>query len=350
MKHRPLFITLLLGVCVLCACGRQTPTPLVTDRRARTEHLTISFPEHRETRVQEFLLIAEDLYADVNGLFDGALPATIDVTLADEGDGRFPESVIVLNLEDRNSLTENFARELVLLAFQQLAGDHGSKNFGFVGEGLACWVEEQIEWRQGVAEPRPLRAAYGYTLGWAELAQLERWEQATRELDAAIAHAIGCSFVTHFVNVHGQDGLLRLLNELPRQSSVCAALDSGGFECADFVRSWHTVLEIEATNHVFASVPQIAAELSVTDEGQLRTAAITVRIVNPHLGTTKYCVSYDTGHGWQEECHTTRGGDRTAEVPLGQVAAGTTVMWDAAVWSETLQSWVRAGQQGVDVP
>jgi hypothetical protein len=350
MKHKPLFIALLLSVWALCACGRQTPTPLMTDRRARTEHLTISFPEGQESRVQEFLLFAEDLYADVNGLFDGALPATIDVALADGQGGRFSESVIVLDLQGLDSTAENFARELVLLAFQQLVGDHGSQNFGFVGEGLADWVEEQIEWRQGVAEPRPLRAAYAYTQGWAELAKLERWDQMTRELDETISHAIGCSFVAHFVIVHGQEGLLELLNELSHQSSVCAALDAGGFDCAGFVQSWHTLLEIEAANHIFASVPQIAADLNVTGEGRLRAATISVRIVNPRLGTTKYCVSYNTGHGWQEECHTDRGGDRTAEVPLGQVAAGTTVMWDATVWSETLQSWVRAGQQGVIVP
>lgn len=351
MTHRPRFASLIVTVAILLACADPTPTPMLARRRARTQHLNITFPDGQESNVQEFLIYAEDVYGDVNDLFGGALPPTIDVAFVRAEADPPADGDIVVSLAQLKQIEQIYARELVNLIFRLRRSEGAAPDCcRFFYAGLAEWVEERYEWKKGPAEPRALRAAYGYTQGWADLDHLQHWDEMLAEIPADIATAIGHTFVAHFINVYGQEGLLRLLDELSRSTDVCFALDAGGFDCAAFVDSWQTLLQLESEDDDFTTLPRITADLIVGGAGRTRDVGIAVHITNPERVSYQHCLTYTIADDPTETCDTSVSPYLRTQIPLGKLSVGASVRWHAAVWSETLQTWITTPWQEQRIP
>jgi hypothetical protein len=163
-------LTVLTLACLTVTLpARSLPTPTllqqeqVADGQARTAHLEVDYPQVEEARVREFLGYAEEIYATVDSLMDGALPSTIRVILVSTGSSAATPEAIVLSLQQERYVEPILARELVRLAGREIAGAvYDAEGYRFFTEGLAAWVGERYERRLGSVEPRWLWLARLY--------------------------------------------------------------------------------------------------------------------------------------------------------------------------------------------
>ena len=141
-------------------------TSTLADGEVNTEHLHITYPAGQEARAAEMLSYAEDVFADVNAFFEGALPAHIDVSLENHIGSSFnPRNSpqIIIGIAASGSVKEILAHELTHAAFHELVRRPSAKNYRFFNEGLATWIEAGYE--SGQAGKRSLWAAYGHQQG-----------------------------------------------------------------------------------------------------------------------------------------------------------------------------------------
>ena len=346
-------LTVLTLACLTVTLpARSLPTPTllqqeqVADGQARTAHLEVDYPQVEEARVREFLGYAEEIYATVDSLMDGALPSTIRVILVSTGSSAATPEAIVLSLQQERYVEPILARELVRLAGREIAGAvYDAEGYRFFTEGLAAWVGERYERRLGSVEPRWLWAAYAYMEEATYLEYLEAYSRASEDLGKNVVTAVGYTFVSHLIERHGWDGVRSLLGAMADNVDICSALDDAGFNCPGLWRNWQAVLETEAAKHDFSMLPEAFADLQASGEGELREVSLRVFIRNPETTSYLFFVSYVIDGERAEESYPADGSDFEALVPLGRIPLGTKVLWEVAVWSRTVQTWRKSGWQ-----
>jgi hypothetical protein len=355
-KHLALILVMaLLLACLPAGCRDQPGRPTeqgiatmtqITGGRARTEHLIISYPEGNEDEVGNFVAFAEDVYADVNLLFENALPNTIAVDLVDEPGSRASATGITVSLQVPSAVEQIYAHELAHIALREIIGErYELEEYRFLAEGLAAWVEERYEPEAGFVEPRACRAAYAHSLGLSSLRHAQEWEELKRVVGDSSAYSLGHSFVSYLDDEYGRGALVRVVHAAADASGLAAALRDAGVDDTEFVEGWQAMLDAEAAQHDFDRVPQVEADLVVAGSGPARDVSVRVRVENPEATEYKYYVAYYIGDVWKEDTYDANASNVEALVPLGQVNVETLVRWDAVVWSDTLKAWVKSGWQ-----
>jgi hypothetical protein len=314
--------------------------------RTRTEHLQVTYPEGAEDELRVFLGYAEEVYAGVDSLLGGALPAPLSVALVTGTASGSSPGGIVLGLERGLSTRVVFARELARAAQREILGEtYELPGYRFFEEGVAAWVEERYERDVGRVKPRGLWAAYAYMQEATYPEYLAAYEGASEELGREVATAAGHSFVSYLIDIHGQAGLMALMKAMSENVDICSALDSSGIGCARFVEAWQEALALEAEKYDFTAVPDVFADLEMSGEGEYRDLSLRVFIRNPETVSYLFFVSYIVDGERSEESYRADSSDFEALVPLGRVRVGTKVLWDVAVWSRTLETWKKSGWQ-----
>jgi hypothetical protein len=346
MKQLVLFVGVIASGILIQSAASPCAAQQVVGGRARTEHLDIAYPDDEEAKVRTFLEYAEDVYVDIDSLFDGALPSLVTVTLVAElaGDSARPDVTVSLLHEDL--VEQLFARELARAAARERVGaTYDVEGYRFVLEGLAAWARERYERKRGSLKPRWLWAAYAYMEEATYLEYVAAYSAAAEEMGKEVVAAVGYAFIAHLVERHGRDGLMSLLEAMSENIDVCSALDDAGLGCDVFWDDWQAALEVESNKHDFSMLPQVHADLIAGGEGEAREVSLWVRILNPEAERYPFFLSLVIGGERLEEPYHAEGGDFDARIPLGEIPAGTKVLWDVAVWSETLQLWRRSGWQ-----
>ncbi|UCF21142.1 MAG: hypothetical protein JSU87_07080 [Gemmatimonadota bacterium] len=337
----------LFGLALLAAMGGLRPAGKTPQEKiSRTEHLEITYPAAAEAELSAFLNYGEGVYNRVDSLLPGALPPTLAVSLESGSRRGEDETGVVVNLEVEGPAEVLFAGQLARVAVRSLAGDaYDLDAFRFVFAGLAAWVAEEYEREAGIRRPRWLWAAYAYMQEATYLEYLEVYERASDELGSNVVTAVGYTLVSLLVERDGLQGLERLLRALARNADLCAALDDSGLDCARFTADWSSALEAEAARHDFASAPSVESDLIVSDQGELRQVDLWVHVRNPETNAFNFFVQYVVNGEQREEVYAAEGPDYQVRIPLGQQETGAEILWDVAVWSDTLQLWVRGGWQ-----
>jgi hypothetical protein len=343
MSRRPSVLLFALGL--LLAPSAQW-VQQAGERRAQTEHLEITYPSSEEAKVREFLSSAEDVYQAVDSLMYDALPASLRLTFVAEPKRDSTRTGLVLSLLDGSRMTREFALQLTHTAARQIVGpSFDAESYRFVAEGLAAWVGERVVPLPGSVEQRLMLASYAYMEEATYPEYLASYELASEEMGKAVINAAGLSFVTHVVERRGRDGLASLLGAMSDNIEICSALDQAGFGCDSFLDDWEAALEAEAAKHDFSILPTVHADLLASGQGELRDLSLWVRIINPEAADYPFYISLVIDGEELEEPFYADESDYSGLVPLGQVSAGVKVLWDVAVWSETLQLWRRSGWQ-----
>jgi hypothetical protein len=312
----------------------------------RSEHVEVAYPEGAEDVARGFLDSAEEVYADIDSLFGGALPASINVNLVKTGLSRSTPGGLVLSLEQEGYAEAIFARELAHLAGRGSVGPlYDAEAYQVFREGLAAWVGARYEPSLGSHEPRWLWGAYAYMEEATYFEYLEIYSRASEELGKDVIDAVGYTLVDHLVDRHGWRGVTSVLETMVDNVEICGALDDAGLDCLDLWESWQAKLESEAANHDFAHLPKVFADLEVEGEGETRSLILRVFIRNPETSSYLFFVSYEIDGERFEESYPADSVEFEALVALGDVSLGTKVLWEAAVWSRTVQTWRKSGWQ-----
>jgi hypothetical protein len=340
---------LVLAASLVCAAATvawagAVRSEQVAMERARSEHLRILYPAAEATRAASFLNDAEDVYTCVDSLLSGALPATVTVELESERTAGSGDSTVVVALMHERLMGHSFARGLVRVGGREIVGPaFDSEAVRFLAEGLGTWVANRC--RPVREEPYWLWAAYAHMEDATYLEYLEVFERASEEVGRPVITAAGYAFVDHIVRRHGREALATLLAAMSDDPDVCSGLDHAGIGCDAFLDDWWMALDAEAASHDFSVIPQVQADLLASGSGELRELSLWVRIVNPEAESYPFYVSLVIDGERSEEPFYAERSDFSGQVPLGQVDLGAKVMWDVAVWSETLKLWRRSGWQ-----
>jgi hypothetical protein len=312
--------------------------------RARGEHLQVIYPAAEAARAASFLSDAEEVYSCVDSLLSDALPSNLTVRLVDERADSPSDSTVVVTLMDESLMGHSLARGLAHFGGRTVVGPaFDIEGVRFFAEGLGVWVANRC--RPVREEPYWQWAAYAQMEEATYLEYLEVFERASEEVGRHVIAAAGYAFVDHLARRHGREALVTLLAALSESIDVCSALDEAGFGCDAFLDDWWAALDAEAARQDFSRIPQVHADLFASGQGELRELTLWVRIVNPEAESYPFYVSLVIDGERSEEPFYAEESDFSGQVPLGQVSAGAKVMWDVAVWSETLKLWRRSGWQ-----
>ncbi|HPL28283.1 MAG TPA: hypothetical protein PLG21_09505 [Anaerolineae bacterium] len=312
--------------------------------QAHTAYLDITYPVGQEELVRRFLCFAEDLYADVNGHFGGALPPTIAVQLTSGcHESRSQGGAIELCMHDKPGMAEAaFVHELAHEAMYQLtagriAWAENSRLLGF-NEGVASWLDQAHGPALGVAEPQwpwPW-AAYVYSRGLASLGDLEDWQGLADRVGTGLAYATARSFAERFIALYGWQGVMRTLEAIrdTPQPSLPSAMQAAGLDCDALLADWQAALATEAAACGADQAPRVEADLLVSSEGLTRDVSVRVRVKNGAPQLYRIAVYYNAGEGDQEvESASYYHGDAEDLVHVGWFRAGTELCWTAgAPW------------------
>lgn len=343
----------ILVVSLLCAAGTTVWAGVVCSQqvaleRARSEHLQVVYPEAEATKAASFLSDAEAVYTCVDSLLSDALPASLAVRLVTERPDSASDSTVVVVLMHESLMAHSFARGLARVGGRTVVGPaFDLEGVRFFAEGLGAWLANRC--RPVREEPYWLWAAYAHMEEATYLEYLEVFERASEEVGRPVIAAAGYSFVDHLARRHGREALAALLAAMSESVDVCSALDDADFGCDAFLDDWWAALEAEAARHDFSLIPQVRADLVAGGQGESRELSLWVRIVNPEAASYPFYVSLAIDGERSEEPFYADASDFSGRVPLGQVNAGAKVMWDVAVWSETLKLWRRSGWQDLIV-
>jgi len=320
--------------------------PQGADLQVRSEHLEISYPAAERAKVALLLTYADDVYTCVDTLLAGALPRRLRVRLVSERQSASSDSSVVVSVLHENLLGRDLAAGLARLATRELVGAaYGLEGYRFFIEGLAAWVGERCEHVAGPVEPRWLWAAYAHMEAATYLEYLEAFEAAGEEMGKEVISGAGYTFVDHFVERHGRAGLWSLLAAMSRSTDLCSAVDDAGFGCEAFLDDWWAALDAEAAKRDFSIIPQVYADLLAGGDGEWRELSLRVRIINPEAADYPYFLSLVIDGERSEGGFHAEASDYLALVRLGRVPVGATVLWDVAVWSDSLKLWRRSGWQ-----
>ncbi len=312
--------------------------------RAQGEHVQVIYPAAEAEEVESFLSDVEQVYVCVDSLLNSALPATLTVRLARERASSASDSVIVVELMDESLMGHSLARGLVRVGGHELVGPaFDMEGIRFFAEGLEAWVASPC--RPVREEPFWLWAAWAHMEEATYLEYLEVFERACEEVGRPVIAAAGYAFVDHLTRRHGREALQTTLAAMSDNADICYGLDEVGIGCDAFLDDWWAALDSEMARHEFALVPQVHADLFASGQGELRELSLWVHIVNPEAASYPFYVSLVIEGERSEEPFYAEQGDFSGQVPLGQVSPGAKVMWDVAVWSETLKLWRRSGWQ-----
>ncbi len=280
----------------------------------------------------------------MNSLLSDALPATLTVRLESEHADSSTDSAVVVTLMHESLMGHSFARGLARVGGRTVGGQaFDVEGVRFFADGLEAWVANRC--RPVREEPYWLWAAYAHMEEATYLEYLEVFERASEEVGRPVIAAAGYAFVDHLVRRHGREALATLLAAMSESVEVCSALDDAEFGCDAFVDDWWAALDAEAAKHDFSLIPQVHADLFASGQGELRELNLWVHIVNPESESYPFYVSLVIDGERSEEPFYAEESDFNGQVPLGQVSLGAKVMWDVAVWSETLKLWRRSGWQ-----
>ncbi len=316
----------------------------VAVERARGAHLQLIYPAAEAATAASFLSDAERVYTCVDSLLKGALPAAVEVRLERERTDRSSDSAVVVTLMHESLMGHSLARGLARVAGRQLVGPaFDVEGIRFFAEGLGAWVASRC--RPGHEEPYWLWAAYAHLKEATYLEYLEVFERASEEVGRPVIAAAGYAFVDYLAERHGREALQTTLAAMSDNADVCLGLDAAGLGCDAFLEGWWAALDAEAAKHDFSLLPRVHADLLASGQGELRDLSLWVRIVNPEAETYPFYVSLVIDGERSVEPFVAEGSDFSGQVPLGQVSLGARVMWDVAVWSETLKLWRRSGWQ-----
>jgi hypothetical protein len=312
--------------------------------RARGVHLQIVYPAAETAKAASFLSDAERVYTCVDSLLNGALPAAVEVRLERERTDSSSDSAVVVTLMHESLMGHSLARGLARVCGRELVGPAFEREgIRFFAEGLGAWVASQC--RPVREEPYWLWAAYAHMEEATYLEYLEVFERASEEVGRPVIAAAGYAFVDHLAERYGREVLQATLAAMSDNADVCLSLDAAGLGCDTFLDGWWAALDAEAAKHDFSLLPQVRADLLAGGQGELRDLSLWVRIVNPEAESYPFYVSLVIDGERSEGPFDAEGSDFSGQVPLGQVRLGAKVMWDVAVWSETLKLWRRSGWQ-----
>jgi len=316
------------------------------DWQARSEHLEISYPAAEQAKVAQLLTYADDIYTCVDTLLAGALPRSLRVRLVSERRIASSDSSVVVSVLHENLLGRDLAAGLARAAMQELVGAaYALEGYRFFIEGLAAWVGERCEHVAGPVEPRWLWGAYAHMEAATYLEYLEAFEAAGEEMGKEVILGAGYSFVDHFIERHGRAGLWSLSAAMSRSTDLCSAIDDAGFDCEAVLDNWWAALDAEAAKRDFSTIPQVYADLVAGGDGEWRELSLRVHIINPEAASYPYFLSLVINGERSERGFQAEASDYLALVPLGRVPVGATVLWDVAVWSDSLKLWRRSGWQ-----
>jgi len=312
--------------------------------QVRSEHLLIIYPAVEAATATAFLNDAEEIYACVDSLLSGSLPATVTVRLEGERADSGSDSTVVVALMHETLMGHSLARRLARVGGRTLAGRaFDSEGNRFFAEGLGIWAASRC--RQVREEPYWLWAAYAHMEEATYLEYLEVFERASDEVGHRVIAAAGYAFVDYLVQRHGRSALTRLLAAMWDNADVCSSLDQAGLGCDAFLDDWWAALDAETEKHDFERIPRVQADLFASGQGELRDLSLWVHIVNPEAENYAFYVSLVIDGERSEEPFYADERDFSGRVQLGRVSVGARVMWDVAVWSETLKLWRRSGWQ-----
>jgi hypothetical protein len=312
----------------------------------RTDHRTVasSLLCAVATTLWAGVASSQETYTCVDSLLSDALPASLTVRLDSERADSSTDSTIVVTLMHESLMGHSLARGLVRVGGRAVVGQaFDVESIRFFADGLGTWVANRC--RPVREEPYWLWAAYAHMEEATYLEYLEVFERASEEVGRPVIAAAGYAFVDHLVRRHGREALATLLAAMSESVDVCSALDDAEFGCDEFVDDWWAALEAEAAKHDFSLIPQVHADLFASGQGELRELNLWVHIVNPEAESYPFYVSLVIDGERSEEPFSAEQSDFNGQVPLGQVRLGAKVMWDVAVWSETLKLWRRSGWQ-----
>lgn len=328
------------------AAARPLSVPQQGERQARSEHLEITYPVAEQAKVAQLLTYADDVYTCVDTLLAGGLPRSLRVRLVSERRSASSDSTVVVSVLHENLLGRDLAGGLARAATRELVGAaYRLEGYRFFIEGLAAWVGERCEHVAGPVEPRWLWAAYAHVEAATYLEYLEAFEAAGEEMGKEVISAAGYTFVGQFIERHGRAGLWSLLDAMSRSTDLCSAIDDAGFGCQAFLDDWWAALDAEAAKRDFSTIPQVYADLLAGGDGVWRELSLRVRIINPEAASYPYFLSLVIDGERSERGFHAEASDYLALVPLGRVRVGATVLWDVAVWSDSLKVWRRSGWQ-----
>jgi hypothetical protein len=318
--------------------------PQGATEQVRSEHLLIIYPAVEAATATAFLSDSEEIYACVDSLLSGSLPATVTVRLESERADSVSDSTIVVALMHETLMGHSFARRLARVGGRVLAGrTFDTEGNRFLAEGLGTWVASRC--RQVREEPYWLWAAYAHMEEATYLEYLEAFERASEEVGRPVITAAGYAFVDYLVQRHGRAALATLLAAMSDNADVRSSLDHAGIGSDAFLDDWWAALDAETAKHDFTLIPQVQADLFASGQGESRDLSLWVRIVNPEVESYSFYVSLVIDGERSEEPFYAEESDFSGRVQLGRVGVGARVMWDVAVWSETLKLWRRSGWQ-----
>lgn len=328
-----------------------TPQVMPNDVQNRTEHLDIRYPADAAAEIQEFLHDAESIYRGVQEFFGGTLPFSLAIRVTETEAAGDSDGGLRLSLRYAPVLRERFAAELARLAAVELAGRaHAQGGARFLVEGLSAWVAARSVGGESRSELRWRRAAYGYLQEAAYLEYLESFDRASEDLGERKVVALGFTFADVLVENHGRGAIVTVLRALGQSADLCEALERSGVGCEDLLNRWWASLATESARQELDRLPRIRSDLHASGTGRERALTLHVHIVNPEAETYVYYVHLKIGDTQSEEPYTADAREFDAWVDVGEADPGAKVLWNVAVWSETLEDWVRAGWQDRRVP
>jgi hypothetical protein len=318
----------------------------VETRRIRTSLFDVAYTVADEADVRAFLGRAEAVYYGVDSLLFDALPASLSIWLTADAASKETAADLVIDPRYAGPVELILADRMARVAARRIVGaTYDADGYAFFNEGLAAWVTERYERAAGIVRPRWLWAAYAYVQEASYLEYMEGYSLAVAELGRNVAGAVGYSFVVYFISQYGRPGLESLLQAMSDNIDLCSALGDAGFDCDAVQADWEATLESEAAKQDFSNLPIVQADLFVRGDDEEQEAAILVRVVNPETEEYSVFVQYALDDEYWEEALQADGHELQRWMPLGPVESGARVLWEAAVWSDSLQDWVTSGWQ-----
>ena len=315
-------------------------------RRIRTGLFEVAYTVADEADVRALLRRAEAVYYGVDSLLFDALPASLSIWLTTDAAGGETAADLVIDPRYAGPVELILADRMARVAARRIVGaTYEADGYAFFNEGLAAWVTERYERAAGIVRPRWLWAAYAYVQEASYLEYMEGYPLAVAELGRNVAGAVGYSFVVNFISQHGRPGLESLLRAMSDSIDLCSALGDAGFDCDAVQADWEAALASETAKHDFSNLPMVQADLFVRGDAEEQEAALLVRVVNPEAEEYSVFVQYALDDDYWEEAFQADGHEHRRWMPLGPVEIGARILWEAAVWSDSLQDWVTSGWQ-----